>query len=114
MPDAFSFAWISLVAASVPRQYQRPRSFRMPRGKLLSLPDFSRASQDVIALQLINECHALPLIDAGRFDEAVMARSSRWASLPGNKDGQHQHQHQHQQSLDWLRGAFLAAGGYIA
>ena len=37
----------------------------------LMLPDFGHDSQDQIALQLINECHALDLIDSGHIADAI-------------------------------------------
>ena len=37
----------------------------------LKLHDFSPASQDAIAIQLINECHAMPDIQAGRFEDEI-------------------------------------------
>jgi muramidase (phage lysozyme) len=58
---------------------------------LLKLPDFSPASQDKIAIQLIKECKALGDIEAGRIAEALTKCRSRWASLPGAGYGQHEH-----------------------
>ena len=55
----------------------------------LNLPDFSPHSQDLIALQMIKECHALEDINAGRFEEAIIKCNSRWASLPNSPYGQH-------------------------
>jgi muramidase (phage lysozyme) len=57
----------------------------------LGLKDFSPASQDAIAIQLIKECNALADIDAGRIKEAIAKCRSRWASLPGAGYGQHEH-----------------------
>lgn len=74
----------------------------------LKLPDFGPASQDRWAVQLIRERGALPLIEAGRFDEAVARVRNLWASLPGAGYGQPEH------SLAKLRAAYLAAGGEIA
>lgn len=71
----------------------------------LNLPDFSPASQDAIALQMIKECGALGCIDAGEFTVAVKRCRSRWASLPGAGYGQHEN------DLDDLRAVYLAAGG---
>lgn len=56
----------------------------------LHLPDFGPESQDKIKIQLIRECHALPLIEAGLIERAICACSSRWASFPrheGDEDG---------------------------
>jgi len=74
----------------------------------LGLPDFSPASQDAIALQLIRECHALEDIDAGRFLAAVAKCRSRWASFPGAGYGQYEN------DAGDLQVAFLAAGGTLA
>ena len=76
---------------------------------LLSLPDFSPASQDAAALQQIKECGGLVLIDAGRFDETIAAISHLWASLAGaNYPGQNM------RSMGWLRLQYTNAGGTIA
>lgn len=76
--------------------------------KQLNLADFGPPSQDLLAIQLIRECQALPLIDAGSFDDAVHACRSRWASLPGAGYGQFEN------SMDKLRAAYVAAGGELA
>ena len=73
----------------------------------LGLPDFGHDSQDRIAIQLLGECKAVPLIMAGQFTAAVAACSSRWASLPGNTYDQHQN------DLTALLDAYLDAGGTI-
>lgn len=75
---------------------------------LLKLPDFGPASQDRWAVQLIRERGALPLIEAGRFDDAVARVRNLWASLPGAGYGQPEH------NLGKLRAAYLAAGGVLA
>jgi len=74
----------------------------------LKLPDFGKASQDKIAYQMISECNALHLLDAGDFVGAVKACSSRWASLPGANYGQHENK------LAALQLAYVAAGGMVA
>jgi len=48
----------------------------------LGLPDFSPASQDAAAVELLREVGALPYIEAGDFDSAMRAAASQWASLP--------------------------------
>ena len=73
----------------------------------LKLPDFGKASQDKIAYQMISECNALHLLDAGDFVGAVKACSSRWASLPGANYGQHENK------LADLQLAYVAAGGAL-
>ena len=74
---------------------------------LLSLPDFGPASQDLMAIQLIRERSALPLIDAGQFDLAVGRCSNLWASFTGAGYGQHE------QTIGFLRDAYLSAGGRL-
>ena len=73
----------------------------------LKLPDFSPASQDKIALQLIRECRALDDIKAGRIEQAAHKCRSRWASLPGAGYGQHE------QKMEDLLAHYLAAGGKL-
>jgi muramidase (phage lysozyme) len=74
----------------------------------LSLSNFSPASQDAIATQMIRERNAIVDIEAGRFDEAVEKVRSIWASLPGAGYNQHENQ------LADLRLAFTRAGGQLA
>lgn len=76
--------------------------------KLLSLPDFSPASQDAIAIRQIKEQGALLDIEAGRFDRAVKKVRNIWASLPGAGYGQHEN------SLAHLRDAYVRFGGTLA
>jgi muramidase (phage lysozyme) len=71
--------------------------------KILKLPDFSPASQDKIALQLIHECRALDEIESGDIEEAIKLCRSRWASLPGASYGQHENR------LDDLLAAYELA-----
>jgi lysozyme len=56
----------------------------------LGLPDFSPASQDAAAIELIAARGALEDVKAGRFSDAVHKCRHEWASLPGNyaKQGQ--------------------------
>lgn len=82
------------------------RYFDAYRGQL-RLPDFGPSSQDAIAIQMINECHALPDISAGRFAAAVGKTASRWASLPGAG------YHQHENRVADLQQAYTAAGGVL-
>ena len=58
--------------------------------QLLKLPDFGAVSQDTWAVQLIRERGAIPLIESGRFSQAVTKVSNLWASLPGAGYGQHE------------------------
>jgi len=74
----------------------------------LGLPDFSPASQDAAAVELIREAGALGDVRAGRFDQALNKCRGIWASLPGAGYGQPE------RSLDTLRTAYLNAGGTVA
>ena len=60
----------------------------------LNLRDFSPASQDAVALQMMKERKAIPLIMLGEdihIAAAITACSSAWASFPGNNYGQGGH-----------------------
>ncbi|WP_414451521.1 glycoside hydrolase family 104 protein [Burkholderia sp. 22PA0099] len=74
----------------------------------MKLPDFGPVSQDRYALQQLREHGALPLIDAGRFREAVAKVSNVWASLPGAGYGQHEN------GIEPLLAAYRSAGGEVA
>lgn len=73
----------------------------------LGLKDFSPASQDAIAVQMIRECKALDDIDAGRLATAINKCRSRWASLPGAGYGQHEN------DFDTLALAYRRSGGVM-
>lgn len=73
--------------------------------KQLSLPDFSPVSQDKIALQMMRECRAIPMLQQGDIKAAIMACASRWASLPGAGYGQYEHK------IDVLVQQWRKAGG---
>ena len=75
--------------------------------KQLKLPDFSPASQDQIAIQLIKECKALDDVIAGRITEALSKCRSRWASLPGAGYGQFEH------TADRLVEIYQTKGGVL-
>lgn len=74
----------------------------------LKLKDFSPASQDAGCDELLRECGALALIDAGKFGEAVHAARKIWASLPGAGYGQRE------QVLATLQKIYQGAGGQLA
>jgi muramidase (phage lysozyme) len=86
-------------------RYQLLYRWYQPYASLLKLTDFSPLTQDLIALQQIRECRALPYIDAGNLAQAVSLCAHIWASLPGNGYGQHTN------SLDMLQAAFALNGG---
>jgi len=89
-------------------RYQLLHKYWLAYRDQLALPDFSPASQDLIAIQQIRERHALVGIGAGKFDEAVAACSNIWASLPGAGYGQHEN------TLATLRDAYTGFGGSLA
>jgi muramidase (phage lysozyme) len=49
----------------------------------LNLPDFSPSSQDAYALQILKERGAIPLIDDGDIQGAIVACHGEWESFPG-------------------------------
>jgi len=53
--------------------------------KKLKLPDFSPASQDKAAVQLLKQCGALEFVKKGDITQATFRARNIWASLPGNK-----------------------------
>lgn len=73
----------------------------------LDLPDFSPDSQDLIAIQQIRECRAIPDIEAGRLVSAVRKVKNIWASMPGAGYGQHEN------AMDRLLAAYSRAGGVL-
>lgn len=89
--------------------------YQITRGTLIELendgvqvPDFSPASQDTLALALIQKCGALEDVQEGRFDAAIEKCRKRWASMPGANYKQREH------ALDKWRDAYASAGGVIA
>lgn len=74
----------------------------------LGLKDFSPASQDAIAIQMIRECGALQDVTDGLLATAIRKCRSRWASLPGADYGQHEN------DIDMLELVFKRSGGVIA
>jgi muramidase (phage lysozyme) len=74
---------------------------------MLKLKDFGPTSQDAIAIQMLRECKALPDIEAGQFEHAVVKCNSRWASLPGAG------YYQHENNMADLIAVYLKAGGKL-
>ena len=74
----------------------------------LSLPDFSPASQDRGAVELIRERGALDDVREGRFETALSRVATVWASLPGSPYPQPS------RSLDFVISAYEQAGGSYA
>lgn len=83
------------------------RDYAHYRG-LLKLKDFGPLSQDVWAIQLIRERRALPLIQAGKIEDAIARVRNIWASLPGAGYGQPEHK------LSDLMAVYRKAGGAVA
>lgn len=71
----------------------------------LGLQDFSPASQDAAAIELIRERGALADVQAGRFDQAVAKVAKTWASLPGAN------YKQRTRSAQFAQSAYVEAGG---
>jgi muramidase (phage lysozyme) len=74
----------------------------------LGLATFSPRNQDLAAVELIRERHALDDVEAGRLDAAVAKCAPIWASLPGAGYGQLENE------LAALRRAYTNAGGTLA
>ena len=74
----------------------------------LKLHDFSPASQDAGAVELIAERRATDDVRAGRFADAVAKCAPIWASLPGAGYGQREN------ALQSLQAAYIRAGGALA
>lgn len=73
----------------------------------LDLDDFTPASQDAAALELVRQRGALEDVKAGRFGQAFTKCRNVWASLPGNYAGQGQRsQAQLAQWVDQAGGVF--------
>ncbi|WP_429419965.1 glycoside hydrolase family 24 protein [Pseudomonas plecoglossicida] len=87
---------------------------------------FIPEAQDLAAIKLLTECGALPLIKAGRIQEAIAKAAPIWASLPGAGYGQREHKlaallgiyeterGAEQQPEDQLLAMFSACGGEMA
>lgn len=87
--------------------YQIIRKTWAPLKLKLALPDFSPASQDAAAVELIAQRGALADVRAGRFADALAKCRPTWASLPGAGYGQRE-----RRAAD-LAGVFTSAGGTI-
>ena len=80
-----------LLQSSAAGRYQLLARYWRAYKEQLSLPDFSPASQDAVAIQQIKERKALPMIEAGDVQGAIEACSNIWASFPGNDYAQGGH-----------------------
>jgi len=70
--------------------------------------DFTPASQDAGATQLIRQCKALGLVHDGKVREAIDACRTIWASLPGAGYGQREVE------MEELVAVYRDAGGHDA
>ena len=95
------------LASTAAGRYQILSKYYDAYKEQLGLPDFSPDSQDKIAIQLIKECKALDLIEAGHISVAITKCSSRWASFPGAGYNQHENK------LHELLTAYEDAGGTL-
>jgi len=68
--------------------YQALRRTWDETARIMRLPDFSPASQDLFAVGRIAARGALEDIKAGRFTVAIQKTAREWASLPGSPYGQ--------------------------
>lgn len=105
--DSLGGIYVGQISTAAGRYQIRLGVWRSLKSKL-RLANFSAASQDDAALDLIKERGALPLIARGDIAGAVAACSGIWASLPGSAAGQPQ------RPLAALLGAYAAAGGALA
>lgn len=74
----------------------------------LGLRDFTPASQDAAAVELLRESGALEFAKQGMVADAVQSARRIWASLPGAG------YEQPERSLAWVQAQFAAAGGVLA
>lgn len=100
-------AYQFLAISPIPGGYTRMDTWDRLQRKL-GLVDFSPASQDAAALELIREAGALADVRAGRFDQAVTKVRTIWASMPGAGYAQPERR------LEDLRAAYITAGGFLA
>lgn len=76
--------------------------------KQLNLKDFSPASQDAVAIQVIKERKALQDIESGNIASAISKCANIWASFPGAGYGQFEHK------VEPLLAQYKKSGGVLA
>lgn len=96
------------IHSSAAGRYQFIRATWDALQRRLSLPDFSPASQDAAAIELIRERGALQDVAAGRFADAVNKVRKVWASLPGAGYDQPE------KPINQLAAVFTQSGGTLA
>lgn len=89
-------------------KYQIKKSTWLGVKAKIGLTDFSPASQDAAAVELLSQRSALGPLTHGDFAGAVSAARKEWASLPGAGYSQGE------RSLAWLTDKFTQAGGIVA
>lgn len=97
-----------VIQTSAAGRYQITKTTYDATAPKLGIRDFSAASQDAIAIELIRQRGALPDVDAGNFASAINKVRKVWASLPGAGYDQPE------RSLSTLSTIYAQAGGYIA
>lgn len=70
-------------------------------------PDFSQASQDLMAVALIAGRAAINSVMSGDLQDAVARCSAEWASLPGSTAGQRT------EAFDAVQSCYLSNGGSL-
>lgn len=103
-PDVFN----KKLSSSAAGRYQILYLYWPYYQKLLKLPDFGKLSQDLYAIEQLKEFHAIEYLAAGDLAGAIAHSAHIWASLPGNKYGQHTN------SMEFLTAAYTNAGGTLA
>lgn len=91
-------------------RYQTLKRYADAYTTTLKLPDFGPLSQDLIAIRMLKEQGALPLIEAGDFAGAVAKVNNIWASLPGDVYGQ---RGVYSPKLEQLQAVYQKAGGSL-
>lgn len=82
---------------------------------ILGLTDFTPESQDLCALELLNQNNALDDAWNGNFDVAVQKLCTVWASFPdANKGGASHYGGQPSHPIDVLRNAYVSFGGQLS
>lgn len=84
--------------------YQITHPTWMDQQKALNLPDFTPASQDLAAVDLLRSLHSTDRLVSGDLDGAIFSAAQRWQSLPTTEE-------QRMDAHGRLRGVNHPAGG---
>lgn len=79
-------------------RYQITNSTYRSAAPALGISDFSRQSQDKLAVELIRRRGALADVDAGNFEAAINKLGNEWVSLPSSTN-----KNQSKRSWEWAR-----------